>query len=402
MPVEIKPRVLSRAILPRLAGAVAAIVLGLALVTGVGFAALQASASASPQGQAMPALVVAGDSSALPVHIIARSPALEAAPTTQPTPTPITAHSGEARGEIHSVYADTQRISIDFSLYNLPDEVIQPPEGRLFTFMGYLEYADGSMFNAASGGQMDATDEPGALTGTYYFDHLEPPPADGAYDLRFIVGISEQKPQSSDGSIDGDAQWIENKLYEFRFTLNDVPVTDGLSLEIGETRTANGIDMTLQAVSITPALARLTLCFDLPPGSYDWSPVAALSIDGVPGQISGWGDLAGKDFTGTETERCLRMDYALPGVTDPRRLTFAVERLQTGVPEAMSDAQLARAQERLAAQGIEVEFVYVDHGSQHRVISKPANLTDEQVWQAIYDAQTDQHTGPWVFVVDLP
>lgn len=403
MPVEIKPRSVPRTALPRLVAAAGVMLAGVALIAGAGYAAVFASTSPSPRDNAMPAMIAVTGSPALLADPAALSP--EPSPTAQPSPTgpaPITATSGGARGEIHSVYADAQRITIDFSLYNLPDEVIHPPDGRLFMFMGSLEYPDGAMFNAASGGQMDAPVVPGALTSTYYFDHLEPPPADGAYDLVFIMGISEYQPQSADESTGGDASWTEDRLYEFRFVLNDVPVTGGLSLEVGQTRTANGIDMTLQAVSITPALARLTLCFDVPPGSYDWSPIADLTIDGTPGQLSGWGDLAGTEITGTESERCLRMDYSLPGVSDPHRLTFAVNRLQTSVPEVMSDAQLARAHERLAAQGIAVEFVYVDHGSQHRVISKPANMSDEQVWQAIYNAQTDQHAGPWVFVVDVP
>jgi hypothetical protein len=171
--------------------------------------------------------------------------------------------------------------------------------------------------------------------------------------------------------------------------------------EVNQIQTANGVAMTLQSMSITPSTTQLDLCYTLPPGAYDWWPHIEITIDGQSGLPLGGSDLPGKTDTSGFTERCLDLTFSTPFTRDAKQLVVTVDRLQVSPNEVLPDEVIQRANKRLAAQGIEVTFTFGDHGMGD-IIRKPDGMEDTDVGRVVYDALSEQYTGPWNFVVELP
>jgi hypothetical protein len=85
----------------------------------------------------------------------------------------------------------------------------------------------------------------------------------------------------------------------------------------------------------------------------------------------------------------------------PTTLHYTVGRLQTSFSESPSPQVLERAYQRLAEKGIDMEFIFGDHGMRFEIHEQPADWEEYEGNQLIFDSLCDWHEGPWIFEVDL-
>ena len=59
------------------------------------------------------------------------------------------------------------------------------------------------------------------------------------------------------------------------------------------------------------------------------------------------------------------------------------------------------ANQRLADQGIQIDYVNVDHGGNIEILKQPQGMPDGEIYPLIWDALAEQYEGPWVFCVAI-
>jgi hypothetical protein len=216
-------------------------------------------------------------------------------------------------------------------------------------------------------------------------------------DLRLLIGLGD--------TIGYHPDLVEA---EFVFDLHLVVQGETLYAEPQLTTVANGVAMTLQSVEIMPTTVKMHLCYELP--SYDdWmldsTELLVGDYLGVPGGGS-WlgGKTALTDLQASgQRNLCIETIYSvgLAGQEIPTKLQYTVGRLKTSWPEAPSQEELERAYRRLGEKGIEMKFIFDDHGISFDIQKRPDDWEESEVNRFIFDSLCDWHEGPWVFKVDL-
>lgn len=190
----------------------------------------------------------------------------------------------------------------------------------------------------------------------------------------------------------------------FRFQYQ-VPVLNGTLIEhIDQTVVANDVSMTLNTLLVQPSYVEAELCFDMP-APVDWGLTASrLTLGDREYTFTGGGLIAGprgESFTLDDSRRCSSIGFDVVHEEIPSSLTLTVPKLLASVPEVVDDERVAMANERLAAYGIEIDYINVDHGGTVNVLKRPDGATDAQIYPLIWDALAEQYEGPWVFTVPL-
>lgn len=190
----------------------------------------------------------------------------------------------------------------------------------------------------------------------------------------------------------------------FHFELT-VPVREGIRFEnIGQMVVAHDISMTLQTLVLNPSRAEAVICFQMP-SAKDWGLTAStINIGGSDYPYSGGGLLPGKDgkeFSLTDPERCGSIGFDIPYDESVTSVTLTVPTLVASLSELIDQERVNTANQRLADQGVEFDYVPIDHGANIEIINRPEGATNMEIYPLIWEALADQYKGPWVFQVEI-
>jgi hypothetical protein len=182
--------------------------------------------------------------------------------------------------------------------------------------------------------------------------------------------------------------------FNFAFRLD---VQEALTLTPRQSVSAHDLTLTLEQVTLSPSQVSLRLCYDLPDGN-DWQPQVQVLVDGAAGSLAGYGLTRLPDPS--DTRRCADYQILVGYTSESKTLDVIIDRLQTS--SSTTSESIARATERLAAQGITLEFESGDHSFNWTILSAPEGLSEIDINQRVFDALSEQYPGPWSFTIALP
>jgi hypothetical protein len=199
----------------------------------------------------------------------------------------------------------------------------------------------------------------------------------------------------------------------------DVPVYPAIVTDPMQTVSANGEEILLQRIKVTPSFTKAYLCFKKP-SQADWSigSNSTMKIDEDTGILSYSIFLFDSENIGStpknpepgwvspvQTGRCVAAGFTVGHHGKPEVLTLNIAELEQSAPEVNSNDQLQAARKKLLAQGIDMDLVTSSGngggGGGPVINSKPAGMTDDQVMQLFNEAMGYYHPGPWVFTVNI-
>jgi WD40 repeat protein len=202
-------------------------------------------------------------------------------------------------------------------------------------------------------------------------------------------------------------------LANFQFDL-DIPVHPELTLNPEQSVWANGIEILLDRVVITPAYTNAYLCY-IEPTDADWviGQDTTLSIDdSPPAHLGTYGLLFDKSLGDgskggepgwtppVQDGRCVKVGFPVGGV-DPKSLTLTIPALEQSTPEVIPEGDLEFAYVKLKEQGIDMEWHTVDHGAYPEYRSLPLGMSEEEAYRQLIKALGYTHPGPWIFELSL-
>ncbi len=365
-----------------------------------------------------------------------------------PTPTPIPIPTAIGQQTLDNVsmsldwvYADVKRIAFGYTvtgLLDVPDAVFL--KGRLD-----IRDSQGNVYTSAGYGGDSTAQRVEGQTGTYrgiWSAVLETPlqtselglqidlTLDGATQSDYPLAVISQPPDATpfpDYLPPGYVlPSIPDRLvgtFHFEATTQVYPMQ---VLEPKQVVEANGIVMRLERAELTPSYARFTLCYNKP-SPKDWM------LAGMPGgnpilhagayeaQLNGYALLADADYGGYtgkgpeppnlpkvgRGERCVKIDFML-GITDQAQsLMLTVPQLEQSMPEMIPDDEVKAAQEKLRAQGMEMQYTTSmsaggGGGAGLNFTKLPEGMTEQEAFRRFEEALGYVHPGPWVFEIELP
>ena len=293
---------------------------------------------------------------------------------------------------LEKAYADVARMVFFVRL--------QGPRAGYSIFDAALKDASGNLLNTGSG-MSSTADDPSLWSIEFYplaqFDA-------GQFQGQLTLVIT---------ALPDDGSWE----VETKFDL-DLPVYPAISLDPMQTVTANGVEVLLQKVEITPSYTQIYLCYPKPSAA-DWTigwsaqvqvgkdaaslSNATLLFDSQPGYGPKSSQL---DWNPPITNgRCVEAGFPVGHHGRPETLTLKIGELQQSMPEVIPDDQLQAARQKLLAQGIDMDWVTSSGngggGGGPVINTKPEGMTDEQVMQMFFDTLGYYHAGPWTFTVEI-
>jgi len=321
-----------------------------------------------------------------------------------PTPTAQPPLAEETIGDLKAIldwaYADANRIAFHIHFEGWQKDY--------FVNDIFMRTADGSSINSSIGYQ-PAEDDPSRFT--LDFEPMSDPGLE-RFGGELIVMVSNDQVNFT-------------SFAEYHFKL-DLPIYPAVVIEPIQKVSANGIEMILQRVKITPSFTYAYICFNKPTtGDFsDWQVAYAndtrspqlkigagqttmstgmLIFDSDLGDIGkgpepGW-------VTPIKIGRCMKLGFPVGHRDKTETLTLTIPALEKSVPEVIPDADVKRAQEILKAQGIVMTYATVTGngggGSTWLFPTKPAGMTDTEAYQKFIDALGYVHPGPWVFSIEI-
>jgi hypothetical protein len=191
-------------------------------------------------------------------------------------------------------------------------------------------------------------------------------------------------------------------------------------LEPKQPVTANGITMRLERAEVTSSYAQFILCYPKP-SARDWMVGGGptLKAGAYTAKIHGYQMLIDPEVGNfsksprttplppvVKGERCVQIDFLLGHSNSTQPLTLTIPALEQSFPEAIPDAELKVAREKLKAQGIELDYTtssVTGGGSGGMTFpKKPEGMTDTEAYQQLMIALGYIYPGPWVFNLDIP
>lgn len=206
-------------------------------------------------------------------------------------------------------------------------------------------------------------------------------------------------------------------LAEVHFAL-DLPIYPAIVFDPMQTVTANGVEMLLQRIKITPSYTQIYLCFQKP-SSADWTlgSTASLQVGADKANIGAYALIFDPDIGGNlknpepgwappiKTDRCVKLGFPVGHHSQPESITLTISELEQSMAEVIPNEQLQAARQKLLAQGIDMDLVTSSGngggGGGPVIHQKPEGMTDEQVMQLFYEAMGYYHPGPWTFTVQI-
>ena len=279
---------------------------------------------------------------------------------------------------------------------------IKSPQAGLVVSNASLKDANGVELNTGLGINSQPDDPPGRFT--LELDPLTEFTA-GQFKGQLTVGIGAQFGG-------GPAQ------AEAHFNV-DVPVYPAFVSDPMQTVTANGVQMLLQRVKVTPSYTKVYLCFQKP-SQADWGigSMSTLKIGEDTGTLTSGTLLFDAPGIGTvpknpepgwtspvQTGRCMTAGFTVGHHGKPEELTLNIPQLEQSSPMDIPNDQIQAARKKLLAQGIDVDLVISSGngggGGGLEINKKPAGMTDDQAQQLFYEELGIYHPGPWTFTVNI-
>jgi hypothetical protein len=199
---------------------------------------------------------------------------------------------------------------------------------------------------------------------------------------------------------------------DFAFNL-DIPVHPARVFEPKETVSANGVDILVDRMIVTPAATQVYLCY-VKPSEKDWMIGGGTTLR-MGGQESGlntytllfdshYGDI-GKSIEAdwsppVQKGRCVKITFPI-GTAEREAITLTISHLEQSMPEVIPDDELTAAREKLLDQGIDMEWKVVDHGAGPVYHKLPAGMTEQEAFERFIEALGYIHPGPWEFTLDI-
>lgn len=183
-----------------------------------------------------------------------------------------------------------------------------------------------------------------------------------------------------------DGEDDSETLARFRFDV-DLPIYPERRFFPKQVATANGLDMLLDSVTVTPTFTQAYLCFP-PPSFAPWTIGSQTTLrlgerqaDLYNRRLLFGSDLGGDRRAGSEPYwapptkdgRCIKIGFPV-GSDSPGSLTLAIPRLEQEDPEALLTDRLAR-----------------DY----------PGLRPKEAYHTFLEEHGKVHEGPWVFIVEL-
>jgi len=206
-------------------------------------------------------------------------------------------------------------------------------------------------------------------------------------------------------------------LADAHFAL-DLPVYPAIVFDPMQTVSANGVEMMLQRIKITPSYAQIYLCFQKP-SSTDWTPGSStsLQVGADKANIGAYTLIFDPDIGGNlkntepdwnppnKSDRCVKMGFSVGHHSQPENVTLTISELEQSMAEVTPPDQLQAARQQLLAQGIDIDWETSSGngggGGGLVIRQKPAGMTDDQVMQLFYEAMGYYYPGPWSFTVEI-
>jgi hypothetical protein len=312
----------------------------------------------------------------------------------EPAPLGSTDIGSDITVTLEKAYADVFRMVFVVS--------IKSPQTGLVISNASLKDASGADLNAGLGINSQPDDPPGRYT-----IGLEPISefTAGQFKGELTVEIGSQF-----GSNSSQAQ--------AHFAL-DVPVYPAFVTDPMQTVMANGVEMLLQRVKVTPSFTKAYLCFQKPsPADWGIGSMSTLQIGEDTGTLydsrllfdaPGMGNMPKNpepDWTSpVQTGHCVAAGFTVGHHGRPEVLTLNIPELDQSAPEVFPNDQLQAARQKLLAQGIDMDWVTSSGngggGGGPVINAKPAGMTDDQVMQLFNEAMGYYYPGPWIFTVNI-
>ena len=313
----------------------------------------------------------------------------------EPAPLVSEAANSDITVTLEKAYADIFRMVFVVS--------IKSPQAGLVVSSATLKDASGTELNTGLGINSQPDDPPGRFT-------VELNPSNeftaGQFKGQLTLGIGTQF-----GS-------ISPALAEAHFNV-DLPIYPAVVFDPMQTVTANGVEMLLQRIKVTPSFTKAYLCFQKP-SQADWGIgyISTLKIGEDTGTLSTSSLLFDSENTGNmpvmpepdwispvKIGRCVWAGFTVGHHGKPEVLTLNIPQLEQSSPEDIPNDQLQAVRKKLLAQGIDVDLVTSSGngggGGGLEINKKPDGMTDDQATQLFYEALGIYHPGPWIFTVNI-
>ena len=193
-----------------------------------------------------------------------------------------------------------------------------------------------------------------------------------------------------------------------------VPVNNGLSVTVDKTVEANGVQITLKSVTVSPSYTIAEFCYPnltvadlsgMMRSDWNWwlqgTTIQFGEEDPVRHNQNSYFSLP-EEKQGDNSKQCQRIGFAATGNMQTEKMTLSIASMQTvEFSEGyLSLFNLKSTIPALARQGINVKFGW--NGSSYwTIIEKPASMTEEQANQIVENLIWHTIKGPWVFSVEL-
>jgi len=195
----------------------------------------------------------------------------------------------------------------------------------------------------------------------------------------------------------------------------DLTVYPAVTVDLMQTVAANGKDMLLQKVEITPSFTQVYVCFQKP-SSADWAlgQATSLQIGADSAEQGSYTLLFDPDFnppapegwsSPVTTGRCEKVGFPVGHHNQPETLTLTIPELEQSVPDVIPNDRLQAARQKLLAQGIDMDWVSSTGngggGAGPEINKKPDGMSDDQVMRLFWDALGYYYPGPWLFTAQI-
>ncbi|GAP12441.1 hypothetical protein LARV_00176 [Longilinea arvoryzae] len=354
--------------------------------------------------------------------------AYDSAAAPQPTAAPLGEQTlGDVTVSLDWFFVDAKRAAVGYTLRGLPD---LPDATSVYGTIA-LSDAAGAMLGGAGIGSstIERVDgQPGVLRGVYSIGFQQPltgPEATFKLDITLdgsqtnsVLGYIPSSPEATPWPAGVYPPALPDRLvgtYHFEFSAPVHPMTE---VDDVPAVTAGDIEMTIPYVEMTASTTEVMLCFDKPTAEDWWVMEAELrDAAGNTAKEGGGSMLYDADFQlpprfregwsvpeaiqSAAHGRCLRISFLLGHGGRSGPLTLTINSMEISQPEVIPNDQIRAAQEKLKAQGIEMNYYSVSTGSGGgggpRFTSLPAGMSFEEAYRKFTEALGYVHAGPWVF-----
>lgn len=327
------------------------------------------------------------------------------------------------------VFADVKRMAFGFTISGLPDN----PDALALSGRVEVKDRQGNQVGGEFGGgatiqRLDG--QPGTVLGSWSSlleSPLEPGQAtftiditlDGSqgYDWNNIIGSFPVPAEATPYPPGVLPPVLPDRLvgtFHFEATTTVYPMQ---VVKLDQAVTANGITLRLVKAEMTPSYAQFTVCY-IKPSAKDWmiGGQATLKSGDYEASLFEYGLLLDPEIGPVSKlpgegeiqplpgERCVKISFLLGHSAEQAAMTLTIPTLEQSMPEVIPDAEIKAAQEKLKAQGIELDYSTYSAaggggGGGPTFTKLPEGMTQAEAYQKFMEALGYVYTGPWVFTI---